>query len=183
MPVATVKQQEQQQQVILGRKDVADLSDAEIDAFRDAVAALKSLTDNRSYNYLAGIPGVPLPMYAQLNTPAFLPWNRALLWTFERSLGQPLPYWDWTEVRSIPSMFQEPPLDSSPLPEGLPDEYAGRTATTREPNASETFLPTRQNVADVLAIEDYVAFGTALENLNGVVHVWVGGDMGAVPTS
>jgi len=41
----------------------------------------------------------------------------------------------------------------------------------------------RDNVATILAAEDYIDFSTRLEDVHGWVHVWVGGSMGQVATA
>merc|ERR1711872_1066035 len=39
-------------------------------------------------------------------SPQFLPWHRLLLANMEELLGEPLPYWNWTEDENFPQIFE-----------------------------------------------------------------------------
>src|SRR5215210_4711510 len=83
------------------RKAIRGLSPQELTNFREAVSRMKALSDERGYNFFAGIHGLPLPIHCQHGTLLFLPWHRAYLYFFELALQDQvpdmgLPYWDWT---------------------------------------------------------------------------------------
>jgi hypothetical protein len=177
--VATV-QQEQQLRV---RKDVDELTADELAAFREAVALMQSRTDAFAYSEVAGIPGLPLPMHGIHGTPRFLLWNRAMLVQFEHALDGPLPFWDWVRHPRIPEAFEEPPLDSVAFPEEV-REPAEAERTRRAPGQPGTGpLPAAAEIDELMGVADFEELSRRLEDLNGRVHIWVGGHMGLVPTS
>jgi tyrosinase len=111
------------------RKSVATLTAADLASLRAAFTAVMAISDERGYQYFAGIHGLPLPGYCVHNDaagvlgnlqagPLFLPWHRAYLYFFEQALqdqvaGVTLPWWDWTTDPSQPSE--------------IPDAYASET--------------------------------------------------------
>lgn len=188
------------------RYGVHNLTDPQLKDLRAAYAGQQAISDNRGYQYLAGLHGVPgfwcwhhqgnarTAKHRQL----FLPWHRAYLYHFEMGLRDrvgttTLPWWDWT-------------LPRSRQPLGLPDAYAvakvGGAAnplasfkvnlpqtnppvvgtTTRQPGDPNE-LPTQTDVDDALSRGDWIDFGMALEQLHDNVHGWVGGYMGQVPVA
>ena len=78
------------------RKNQADLSQPEREAFVAAVKALKAKAGDENYDYFVSqhCKVFPDPSPAH-NGPGFLPWHREFLRRFEVALGVPLPYWDW----------------------------------------------------------------------------------------
>jgi tyrosinase len=112
------------------RKSVATLTTADLASLRAAFSAVMGISDERGYQYFAGIHGLPLPGYCVHNDatgvlgnlqvgPLFLPWHRAYLYFFEQALqdqvaGISLPWWDWTTDPAQPSV--------------IPDAYASPTA-------------------------------------------------------
>ncbi len=156
---------------------------------------MQGISDERGYQYQAGIHGLPLPMYCQHGTPLFLPWHRAYLYFFEKALqdqvaGVTLPWWDWS-TGAIPDAYaaasdasgQPNPLVASPIQpaarqQGIPD------ATQRDPGgAGAPPLPTDADVTRVLAASDFTDFQLQLEDLHNQVHVWVGGTMAEIPVA
>jgi tyrosinase len=113
------------------RKSVATLTSADLASLRAAFSAVMGISDERGYQYFAGIHGLPLPGYCVHNDaagvlgnlqvgPLFLPWHRAYLYFFEQALqdqvaGISLPWWDWTTDPAQPSV--------------IPDAYASPTAS------------------------------------------------------
>src|SRR5919201_5356864 len=87
------------------RKSVYALAPGQVDALRRAFEAVYGLSDNRGYQYWAGVHGVPGNHCRHHEPPGrlplFLPWHRAYLYFFERALrdqvpAASLPWWDWT---------------------------------------------------------------------------------------
>src|SRR5215210_8100884 len=107
------------------RKAIRGLSPQELTNFREAVSRMKALSDERGYNFFAGIHGLPLPMHCQHGTRLFLPWHRAYLYFFELSLQDQVPeavltWWDWTSAAShasgIPAAFSTARVGGRPNP-------------------------------------------------------------------
>ena len=101
MTVTTLQAQPVAQAPLSYRKNVAMLRGPQLTALRSAFRASMQLSDDRGWQYWAGIHGLPLPMYCQHHTPLFLAWHRAYLYYFELSLKEfeptvTLPWWDWT---------------------------------------------------------------------------------------
>jgi Cdc6-like AAA superfamily ATPase len=173
------------------RKTVDDLTGEELQRLRAAFAAAQA---DSSYQQVAGIHGLPLPIYAQLHNTRTLPWHRAYLLRFERMLqrfdsGVVVPAWDWSAGQAIPAAFAAELADGGPNPlysatidpTALEQESGGSSATTvRDPGASGVQLPGADALGAVLALADYLDFSGQLESLSDLVHVWVGGHMGSV---
>jgi tyrosinase len=121
---------------IIIRKNVSNLTDAELKAFRDALREMMNIRDNRGYNHIAGFHGVP-DWYCwhhdrnfrpdeSLSATLFLPWHRAYLKWFEDHLRDhdptvPQCWWDWSSPLSheegIPQAYSLEQLDDgSPNP-------------------------------------------------------------------
>jgi tyrosinase len=188
------------------RPSVTEMTEAELEELRAAFAKLKETDDDRGYQYLAGIHGLPLPMYCDQahGRPAFLPWHRAYLYRFElalRATGHDvmLPWWDWITVRDVPPAYAaetDNPLYSAKIdPRALEqgargegaegDEEEPRLAhyeeTIRERGRPGTRLPTAEEVERIVGYTDYTSFNTKIDDPHGMVHVWVGGHMGDIP--
>jgi tyrosinase len=180
----------------------------ELTELRAAFTKLEETDDERGYQYLAGIHGLPLPAYCDQahGQPAFMPWHRAYLYRFELALRETghdvmLPWWDWVTVRMIPAPYEKPTHGSNPLysvtinakaleegargegGEGDTDELrlAKMPETTRETGRQGTRLPGAEDIERVIAYTDFASFSGNLEDYHGNVHMWVGGHMGNIP--
>jgi len=96
------------------RKNILDLTAAELAALREAFGKVYQINDERGFQYHAGIHGYPLPVYCQHGNPLFAVWHRPYLYLFEKALqdqvpGVTLPYWDWTapeaQVNGLPKAY------------------------------------------------------------------------------
>lgn len=159
-----------------------------------------NIPDDRGYAYHAGIHGLPMPIGCDNahGTPYFLPWHRAYLYFFERSLRDRLPevtltWWDW-RTHDIPKIFSQP-TDAegqpNPLHSAAVDPVAleqGRrsnppvvaAAMTEREQGEPPTLPSVKDVAEVLARPQFLDFSEGLEALHDRVHGWVGGHMGLI---
>ena len=183
-----------QARALRNRKNVENLTAAQLKTLRDAFGAVEALGDDRGYGHWAGIHGLPLPMYCQHGTRLFLPWHRAYLYFFELALRDQTPdgvltWWDWTSAASqsggLPAAFADARANGRPNPlyrtqvppaariNGQPRQ------TSRTPGQGS--LPTQADVQAVLALPDFLDFQGQLEQLHNAVHVWVGGTMGEIP--
>jgi tyrosinase len=113
------------------RPSVTEMTADEVATLRESIDALLQKKDERGYQYLAGVHGLPLPMYCNQahGSPFFLPWHRAYLYRFEWALRDTepakkaahdvmLPWWDWVNDRGIPEAYDEGgenPLHSVPI--------------------------------------------------------------------
>src|SRR5579872_2536341 len=98
------------------RQPVANLSAAELDAFRQTIGKSMALNDNRGFIHFAGMHGWPDNL-CQHGSPLFLPWHRAYLYMMELSLRDispdvSLPWWDWTSDQAhqigVPAPYSDP---------------------------------------------------------------------------
>lgn len=108
---------------------------AEIARLRRAYARMKSLNDDRGYDFFASIHGLAMPIWCHHGTALFLPWHRAFLYFFELGLQTRLgprfttrtpadgdlaevglPWWDWTSELShsdgLPDSYTDPDPDN-----------------------------------------------------------------------
>ena len=66
-----------------------------------------------------------------------LPWHRLFVATMEEELGEPLPYWDWTEDTTIPDLWDG---ITAPIQEGAVSACGGGQSVTKDPvNQLEPF--------------------------------------------
>jgi tyrosinase len=193
------------------RPSVTEMSGAEIDELRAAFTKLQAIDDERGYQYLAGLHGLPLPMYCDQahGQPAFLPWHRAYLYRVELSLRATghdvmLPWWDWITVPEVPAPYAQTsatnPLYSVRInelalgqgargeaSEGDPKETEREARlsrlpdTTRKPGRPGLRLPTKSEIEVVLGYSDFIRFSSNLDDYHGAVHMWVGGHMEDIP--
>jgi tyrosinase len=180
------------------RRNARTLTAGQLAEFRKAITAAQAIKDDRGYQAWAGIHGLPLPTSCTHNSPLFLPWHRAYLYFFEKTLqdrvpGVTLPWWNWTMRHSdgLPPAYtvaKDPKGRPNPL-RGSPIQKSGRddpsqTKTTRTPGQDGAPpLPTLKQVNDVLALTDFLDFQSQLEDIHNGIHVWVGGTMSSIGTS
>ena len=181
----------------VNRQSVELLSVADLANIRDGYAKMQGIADNRGYNYLAGIHGVPqfqCPHHKVL----FLPWHRAYLYNVEQFLrdqnaAAALPWWDWTSAQShasgIPKAFADktdPAGKPNPLLKSHMSQPSSRpplNRDTRRKPAAPSGLSTTADVDDALSRSDFTDFWMKVEDMHDQVHGWVGGDMGIIPTA
>jgi tyrosinase len=175
---------------------VTALSADEVATFRSALAKMMSISDDRGYQYWAGIHGLPLPISCTHGTPLFLPWHRAYLYYFEQYLmdqepGVTLPWWDWSTQQGVPPIYADTsapnPLSGSPIT-GIPDsQFAGQqispvTDTYRVPGRPGA-LPNAAHVQWLINLETFADFTQQVEQTHNNVHSWVGGTMDEIPVA
>ena len=175
------------------RKNVRNLSDEELADLRRAFAGVYEISDNRGYQYFAGLHGLPLPYYCEHGNMLFLPWHRAYLYALEKALqeiveGVTLPYWDWTSDRSIHSGIPRAYREGR-TPDGAPNPLRSAAImypddpdwmTRREPRRPRELERYRNDVDEAMETDNFHVFSRALEQAHGAVHGWVGGDMSTI---
>jgi tyrosinase len=191
------------------RKSITSLTAGEVSSLQTAISGMLALSDDRGFEYWAGIHGLPLPISCWHGSPLFLPWHRAYLYYFEQYLldvmppgaSVSLPWWDWSTQAGIPPSYGDPSLpDGTPNPlaaapvSGIPDsqftgenvprvEQTFRTPGPSGPGHGSAGLPSVPEVSDVLGLQDFEDFTIQLEDLHNRVHVWVGGTMSEIPVA
>src|SRR6185312_10408809 len=117
------------------RKNANGLTPSEVAELREAFEASYQLGDDRGYGFLAGIHGLPLPVYCQHGSILFLPWHRAYLYFLERALTDALraargdrtvavglPWWDWSSdvahAEGVPGAYLPTDDATNPLAAG-----------------------------------------------------------------
>lgn len=189
------------------RLSIRNMTGPQLADFRQAVNELQEITDNRGYQALAGIHGVPefkcWHHQRQRNNPAtqrmFLPWHRAYMLAMEQALqdrvaGVGLPWWNWasdiSRTEGIPKAYSDETFsDDKPNPLysfHIFEPSAGLDEDTWRSPQSPNRLP-YPGVPDVvnrlLEIADWGDFSDAIQSVHDFIHGWVGGSMGAVATS
>ena len=114
-------------------------SPEQIARYRNALARMKTIGDDRGFEWFASVHGLPFTIWCEHGTLLFLPWHRAFLYYFELalqtrlgprfSLVEPavpgfadlgLLWWDWASDEShqegIPPDFANEQIDGQPNP-------------------------------------------------------------------
>jgi len=177
------------------RKNIMAMTAAELQAFREAIAALKARPAANPTSFAA---------YAQHHAtfcsgpPAlqihfgwfFLPWHRAYLYRFEQLLqavrpGVTLPYWSWTTTRTIPPAYTQNPASNTLFHSARLRNPVGGTA----PSMPAT-MATAARITALMGMNWTLFGGGPIPNAGGLevnphnpVHGWVGGDMGVFATA
>lgn len=112
---------------------------AQISLIRRAIARMKSVGDERGFDWFASLHGLALPSWCEHGTALFLPWHRAYLHYFELAMQTRLgprftriapqdpeladvglPWWDWTSDEShregLPDAYVLEEVDGEPNP-------------------------------------------------------------------
>src|SRR5579872_307603 len=186
------------------RQSVTGLSDQALADLRKAITGMQALTDNRGFNYQAGIHGVNQHKCWHHNTlgdngptltyPLFLPWHRAYLLQFEQAMQDIAPtsalaWWDWRtddpNADQVPAAYsdaQDPDGNPNPLLKSHIDYPNARPKLNRDtrrfPGTGGGSLPTPGDVNQVLGISDFFTFSDQAEGLHDQVHGWTGGNGG-----
>jgi hypothetical protein len=176
------------------RRSVDDLSPLDLARLRRAFQAMMAVDDDRGYQHLAGIHGLPLPMYGRHGQLSFLPWNRIYLARFEAALrefepGVVLPWWDWSGGEGIPGVFaqaeiegQSNPLHSSPIDStNWPEDGSPYPSESSRELSRLEDLPSWSLLLETLASEDFEDFAPQLEQIHNALHGWIGGTNSSIP--
>jgi tyrosinase len=194
---------------LLFRKEIDQLTNQELDDLRDGYEKMQGISDNRGFNYISGLHGIPGHYCVHYdNPPLFLPWHRAYLHEFEQYLqdqvpGATVPWWDWTSLTShaigVPAAFSTAqlaggarnPLWSSRI--NQPQSNPPVVRDTRRFPMAPSSLPVQKTLDDLLDLNDFEDFSLQLRNgIHNQMHGWTGGsgienghlvpgDMGIVP--
>jgi len=188
------------------RRDIGEmeLDDPVIATYREGVRRMKELPadDPRSWIAQADIHRNSCPH----GNWYFVPWHRSYLSAFEDVIRDltatddfALPYWDWTKDRQMPKALTDETVDGAPNPlfnptrqrdptESLPDFYVGQAIMDQVLAETDFPLfgssqPFGQDSTDPVWQRRLGTASTFEGTPHGGVHVWIGGDMGVVPTA
>lgn len=150
--------------------------DADIETYRQAVAAMKGLPANDVLNWIveANIHGIATGFnMCQHGTDHFFDWHRAYLFYFEKICQQltnnphfGLPYWNWNQNPGIHAAF----LDTNST------LFSARTRTTM---AGENQIST-PTLDSIFQDGNFFTFGSQIEGTpHNHVHSWTGGILGS----
>ena len=177
------------------RKNVYLLSASQLASLRAAFEAVMGISDNRGFQYFAGLHGVPGNYCVHHPPPPaislFLPWHRAYLYFFELALRDQVPdatlaWWDWSSptahANGLPRVYRVPTVgaDPNPLYEFAIDPSLGGPSVTSRAPGNPADLPTRLELQSVMSIQRFNRFSSRLEDIHDSVHGWVGGTMGII---
>jgi tyrosinase len=175
------------------RKNEADMSDPEKNAFRNAITTYNMLPASselgRSYRQTVAIHQMDHRMHsgdddgeAGVGAQRFLTWHRIYLAFLEGDIRIRvdgnffIPYWDWIKNPRIPQWLEDflptvriPNAETTPPANNYNNVTVFRTPGQRNP------IPTKQQVDDLSNIHTYTAFTNRLEGLHNNVHTYVGG--------
>ncbi len=193
------------------RKNVDALSATELAALRNGYERMMQISDNRGYNYHAGLHGVPgnYCWHAPRTVSGqfvnlFLPWHRAYILYFERAARDQnpdatLPWWNWTSPQShangIPSAFsQQATGGGQPNPlyrAHISVPSANLNRNTRRFPGNPGSLPASVQIDSLLSLSQFNDFSEQLRDFpHNFIHGWTGGfsgmtggDMGTVATA
>ena len=155
------------------------------------VSAMQALIGNGTRyqdlgNFHGGPAGVVCPesefgYCCPHGTATFLPWHRLFVAQMEDELGEALPYWDWTEDREIPDLWEE---IRAPIKEGASSACGGGQFVNRDNNAQVNATQLKRQVRDALDINDFLQFENAVGGgPHGTLHFVLGCDMNSIETA
>ncbi len=176
------------------RKEIHDLTAAELDKFRAAFTQLIADSGTEGFLSLAGMYGQP-KWYCPHGSTLFLPWHRAYILRLERALQAFdsdvfLPYWDWASATAQGEGLPAAYTDATYTPQGasaaIPNPLASVNvpllshATARTPGPRGQLASFAASVELCMAQTTYLGFNAAIEGPHNSLHGWTGGDMGLV---
>ncbi len=181
------------------RKSVTSLSDDELGLLREAFRKMMAISDNRGYQYYAGIHGLPL-QHCVHHRPLFIPWHRAYLYFFGQALqdqvaGVTVPWWDWSSEQAhqegVPQAFTDDHVNGQPNPLckfhiKLTTRLTTIDRDTRRFPGNPSKLPDSNKIEKLLSLSNFTDFANSLEDIHNSIHFWTGGrqgDMASIPTA
>ncbi len=175
---------------IILRKSISAFSPAELTQLQNAYAALRALpaSDKRTWILQADMHALfcdscnnsPFDIHGSWS---FFPWHRGYLYYYERILGSlagdmdhfRLPYWDWENIRTLPTPYQTPGSSSNSLWDNKrrPGLAGGGNLPSSDGTAAR--ITTLYGLTDFASFGGDAFSGGSLESdPHGTIHVDVG---------
>ncbi len=177
------------------RKSISAFSGAELTTLQNAYAALRALpaSDKRTWILQADMHALYCNQCDNLNLDihgswSFFPWHRGYLYYYERILGSlvgdinhfRLPYWDWENIRTLPSPYASPGNSGNSM-----WDNRRRPALAGGGNLPSTD-GTAARITTLYGLTDFASFGgdafsggSIESDPHGTIHVDVGQASGA----
>ena len=166
------------------RRNVKSLSSAEKERL---VNALNRLVHNGRYKEMGNIHGAPATICDGFCCPhgpiTLLPWHRLYMAQMEEELGEPLPYWNWTEDPEIPDLWEG---IRAPLKEGIEKHERWCEAgpfIERDQNIRIDTEDLKEKTRLALKTETFKDFHTQISQPHDALHKAAGCDMVTTGTS
>ena len=132
-------------------------------------------------NFHGGPPNICNGVCCPYGHATFLPWLRLFMAQMEDELGEPLPYWDWTEDGQIPDLWEG---IRAPIKEGESSSCGGGQFVTRHHSVQLDLRYLKRFSRDAFDRQDFALFENTLgQGSHGNVHVNVKCDMASVETA
>jgi len=180
-------------QMIRRRKNVKNLTQQEKENLR---AAIRTATSNDEYLNVANFHGGPKTIcprsvdsmccpHGSLGSeiPPFLPWHRLLMAQMEEVLGEPLPYWDWTEDSKVPDLWDgiDVPIRREPGERGACP--GNQQLVQRRGGARVDITSKKIETRNALSQLNFRDFSKILLGPHNGIHTEVGCDMAGLTTA
>ncbi|HKE32502.1 MAG TPA: tyrosinase family protein [Candidatus Angelobacter sp.] len=172
---------------IVLRKSAGALTPAEVTKFKAAYTALRGLpaSDKRTWVLQADIhalychqcTGDPTQIHGSWN---FFPWHRAYLYYFERILGSlvgdlnnfRIPYWDWENIRTLPSPYVSPNNSTNSLWDGNRNSGMAGGGSLPASDGTSARIAVLDGMTDFATFGGTSGWGGACENdPHGNIHM------------
>jgi len=186
------------------RQNIELMTPADVGVYSDAIAKAMTISDNRGYSHYARLHGWDAQLCKHHDPDHFfLPWHRAYLYMFERSLSDiagteiALPWWDWSNPQSdsgVPAAFDNSKLALRDAAVPIPPDLVKRVKhdapylldfghspprTVRDPDPVGG-LPSPDDVKRALDAKSFDDFSEQVEDLHDGVHGWFKRTMSAI---
>ena len=162
------------------RRNVNTLSEAEKGRL---VSAMEALIESGRYEDLCSIHGDPISIcsdYCCQHDVLMLPWHRLYMIQMEDELGEPLPYWDWTEDDQLPDLWEG---IKAPIKKGASSHCeAGKQFVTRRAQIEIDIKWLRDTARTALESENFAEFHKQIHSPHSILHSSVGCEMAASAT-
>ena len=175
---------------IVLRKSASSLTPAELTKLQNAYTALRGLpaSDKRTWVLQADMHALfcdscnnsPFDIHGSWQ---FFPWHRAYLYYYERILGSlvgdlnnfRIPYWDWENVRTLPTEYRTPGSSANSLWDGTRNSGMAGGGNLPSGDGTTSRINTLNMLTDFASFGGTASIGGALENdPHGTIHMDVG---------
>ena len=163
-------------EVMRVRRNVKSLSREERERL---VSAMQAVIDKGKYQEIGNIHGAPPTMCPNMpegvccaHDLLMLPWHRLHMVQMEEELGEPLPYWDWTEDKEVPDLWEG---INAPFKEGLTSKCEpGKPFAARNPNITIEKEVLKKGSREAFEKETFREFHDQISNPHSYLHILVG---------